>query len=279
MMSEAAALSRIDWGGNCEEVVEPLTGTARHPLSSPWPCNLRKELSEAGERFDKKWVKGHPVNKYDVSHLVLSNRCNRGAGRNSRCRPKSLRGSGRALFYDLGSSHFGRMIKLPDHTSANSSWSAPRLPGGYGPSIPLFYAMFARNCIEFDAIWAWEARHMPDWWRTVPEVMRKKLTFINEPVNLTEASALGVLETTALPEDFVVFKVDIDSPNIELSLVHAIANRPELSRLVDEFFFEYHLFVDDALPWKKGFANSTVAEALELMQRLRRLGIRAHFWV
>lgn len=278
-MSEAAALSRIRWRGDCEEVLEPLTGMARHPLSSPWPCDLRKELSEAGGRFDKKWVKGHPVNKYDVSHLVLSNRCNLSAGRRSRCRPHSLRGSGRALFYDLGSSIFGRMIELPDHTSAQGARSAPRLPGGYGPSIPLFYAMFARNCIEFDAIWAWEARHMPNWWRSVPEVMRKKLTFFNEPVNLTDASALGVLEATSRPEDFVVLKVDIDSPNIELSLVHAIANRPELSRLVDELFFEYHLVVDDARTRPKGFANSTVAEALDLMQRLRRLGVRAHFWV
>ena len=93
----------------------------------------------------------------------------------------------------------------------------------------------------------------------------------------------------ASPEDFVVVKVDIDTPAAELTIMEAIADRPEIAALVDEIFFEYHLRVDDASPagakCDAGFAQDaegrcdTPADALELMTRLRRLGIRSHFWI
>ena len=67
-------------------------------------------------------------------------------------------------------------------------------------------------------------------------------------------------------------------------------NEPQLSALVDEVFFEYHLRVDDASPprqatcGKRSAQNAegrcdTPTDAIELMQKLRRLGIRSHFWI
>ena len=48
----------------------------------------------------------------------------------------------------------------------------------------------------------------------------------------------------ASPEDFVVVKVDIDTPAAELTIMEAIADRPEIAALVDEIFFEYHFYFD-----------------------------------
>ena len=51
-------------------------------------------------------------------------------------------------------------------------------------------------------------------------------------------SFLRLLLATASVEDFVVVKVDIDG-GPELAIVEAIAERPELARLVDELYFEF----------------------------------------
>lgn len=49
---------------------------------------------------------------------------------------------------------------------------------------------------------------------------------------------LEVLRRVARPGDFVVFKLDIDTPFVELPLVAQLENDPQLASLVDIFFFE-----------------------------------------
>ena len=83
----------------------------------------------------------------------------------------------------------------------------------------------------------------------------------------------------ASPEDFVVVKVDIDTSAIELALVEAIAERPEVAALVDELYFEYHFYYDGMnFGWGKAVSGD-VDTAMGLMHRLRALGIRSHFWI
>ena len=61
---------------------------------------------------------------------------------------------------------------------------------------------------------------------------------------------------------------------------HIFPERP------DELFFEYHFYEDYRTGWYFGWfftplqirSAPTVDDALALMQRLRALGIRAHFW-
>lgn len=124
---------------------------------------------------------------------------------------------------------------------------------------------------------------------------------------------LSYLSSTARPEDFVVVKVDIDTPakaglgaaspdvSLEKSIVNALATSP-YAALVDEVYFEYHFNFgtyaghspwgdpECALPgvpcWWDNRANAsskyfadTVDDALALMRKLREAGIRSHFWV
>ena len=82
----------------------------------------------------------------------------------------------------------------------------------------------------------------------------------------------------ASPEDFVVVKVDIDTPAAELTIMEAIADRPEIAALVDEIFFEYHFYFDGRyIGWEP--VHNDVDDALRLMLRLRQAGVRAHFWI
>ena len=105
----------------------------------------------------------------------------------------------RALFFDLGCSVYSGKVRL----DAGS---------GDGPSLPLFYQLYERNCIAFDRLYGWEAApHDPArWWRDVPAWMRAKLTFFNEPVQAE--NFLAFLRAHAHVDDVVVLKVDIDSP-------------------------------------------------------------------
>ena len=94
---------------------------------------------------------------------------------------------------------------------------------------------------------------------------------------------LDVLRHAATPDDFVVVKVDFDSPRIESSLVRAIANLRPLSLLVDEVLFEYHFRTSPNFGWggliSKTSINATVDDALLLMSELRAAGVRSHFWI
>ena len=42
-------------------------------------------------------------------------------------------------------------------------------------------------------------------------------------------------------EDFVMFKLDIDTPSVELPIIKALLEDEEALSLIDEMFFEYHV--------------------------------------
>ena len=132
--------------------------------------------------------------------------------------------------------------------------------------------------------------NLTDWWRPVPADVAPRLTFYNVPVTTkdvphTNSSFLSRLRETASAEDFVGLKVDIDHVPTEIPLVQAIADRKDISRLVDEIFFEYHFYFDNLdFGWQTqhgggSYTTKTVDDALALMQKLRRRGIRSHWWI
>lgn len=263
---EAAVLSKLACADGRQEYLEPLTGMARHPLAQ---VGCKVDEAKHGVVFS--------AGLFDINYLVLHNQCGRRRANASR----TAHGHRQNLFYDLGASAYAGAVDLDNGF-------------GLGPSVPLFYGLYQRNCIEFDRIWAFEySKFDPqDYWRAVPAQMRGKLTFLNIPVPLEPDSngVLSLLEATAKPQDFVVLKVDIDNGPIEESIVRAIARNPRLADLVDELFFEYHFYGeppefsfgwgtrnDPAQP--SSWTNATVATALGLMRELREAGIRSHFWI
>lgn len=210
---------------------------------------------------------------FDITYLVLQNACNQ---------PVHQTQKARHLFYDLGASAYAGSIDLQHGF-------------GLGPSVPLFLKLYERNCIDFDQIWAWEYTKIDPvkYWSSVPAHVRGKLHFLNVPVprEPDPNGALALLRATARPEDFVAMKVDVDNSAVEESVVWAIANDPLLAILVDELFFEYHFYGEPRNEFQFGWGvqnnpsnayswtNATAATAVDLMHRLRRRGIRSHFWI
>ena len=123
------------------------------------------------------------------------------------------------------------------------------------------------------------------WWKRVPNATRRVLNFINKPVTAKEF--LDTLEKEAKPEDFVVLKLDIDTPGLEDEVIRAIIGTPRLSDLIDELLYENHVnlrWLSDPTKAKRevegrGMSSITVQEAVATMQQLRARGIRSHFWV
>lgn len=215
---------------------------ARHPFAATG-CKLKTPL----------------VSIFDTSYLRIAK---------SRCDARSDDTAKRkAVILDMGCSVYGKKIKR-----AQAS--------GLGPSMPLFESWYEDNCFAIDKIVGWEARHMnlTMWWKKVDPSTKEKLTFYNYPVT-PEHFEKTLLETAAA-DKYVVVKLDIDHPQTEHKIMEVVEKR---ANLVDELFFEYHFWFD-SLNFGWGNLNSikstrNVDTALRHMERLRRKGIRAHFWV
>jgi hypothetical protein len=306
---ESDVLSRFE-GRGCTEFIEPLTGLGRHPWAQSLGCKGRWPPSTPPNKLR---------NKYSIDHLVIANHCGGSAQQGKRercggderlvapygrCRSESILAAlpttrtttrrspcctgGRNLFFDLGCSVYGRQASLRKGIATGS---------GLGTSLQLFTALYSKNCIDFDRLFAWEAHaYEPQaWWKYVPARMRARLTFFNVPVTTGMApndpgNFLSLLNETATPDDFVVVKIDIDTPDIEARIVRAIADNPAWAVLVDELFFEYHYHwigghsphgnsLQNTNRSAPNYVNATVDDAMSLMHKLRAQGVRSHFWV
>ena len=286
--------------GDCASPIEPLTGMLRHPLTRG-VCNISVEE----QLFKRHYFHSAHTTLLNITYILLENSCKH------TCRRR--RKHPRNLLYDLGSagydiswsvrakyaSKYGReqIGRSRNASESEQDWVAGVMQArlqktdsitAVSSSIPLFRSLYRRNCIEFDGIFAWEppGPHAPNplaWMERVPHADRHMVHFYNEFVNSTDDSALGVLKRTARPDDFVVFKLDIDSPATEEEILQRLLAEPELRSLIDEFIFEYHGSVEDTAVEAKnaggGQSAGTVAHGMQMMGALRRYGIRAHFWV
>jgi len=87
-------------------------------------------------------------------------------------------------------------------------------------------------------------------------------------------------------EDFVSFKLDVDTSSVEIPLVMELVASTELLQLVDEFFFELHFHCeimkycgwDDKMPEKMDWLRLDRVSTLSLFADMRSKGMRAHIW-
>lgn len=113
-----------------------------------------------------------------------------------------------------------------------------------------------------------------------------RLSYFNLPISSepsSPANPLAWLRALATADDYVVFKLDIDTPRIERQIVEQLLASPELAALVDDFFWEHTVTGGPKLTrrWPSGTSapEETLQQSYGLFTRLRRAGIRAHAWV
>jgi hypothetical protein len=139
---------------------------------------------------------------------------------------RSLKRHSRIVFFDLGAS-----LKFKNYNG--------------GPPIYL-YNLYRKFGFPFDHIYAYEITPTPpnEVFAQLPEELLPSYHWINVGVNATPGSYLNPF-TTLLREyredDLVIVKLDIDTPELEIPLAHQLLSDPKLLRLVDHFYFEYHV--------------------------------------
>ena len=109
--------------------------------------------------------------------------------------------------------------------------------------------------------------------------------YFNVPVETAQdakANPLRALKSLGSVDDFIVVKVDIDTPSIEEPLIAQILDDEGLSELIDELYFERHVLLSPMSKWWATGLNDTgcaVQDSYALFHALRQRGIRAHSWV
>ena len=161
----------------------------------------------------------------------------------------------------------------------------------YSSSLLWLNCIYKQHNITFDRIYGWESSLLEPtaFWNEVPKELLAKYHFYNAPMSADIShgnSPLRVIKQMAKPEDFVSFKLDIDTPAVEVATVLQLLENPELYSLVDEFFFELHFrcSVMMGCGWGKKIPKEVQGlqlsrkSAMELFVNLRKRGIRSHFW-
>jgi hypothetical protein len=120
--------------------------------------------------------------------------------------------------------------------------------------------------------------------------VRPNYHFYNVPVSATHSetsvSPNRFIKDIALPQDFVAYKLDIDTMEVEVPLALELLSDPHLIGLVDEFFFELHFQCDimkhcgwgDKIPAEHAGLKLDRYSAMDFFRKLRVAGVRAHIW-
>merc|ERR1719183_358800 len=115
-------------------------------------------------------------------------------------------------------------------------------------AMNFFTNQYEKRGISFDQIYVWEAtkQGVEAYWAGTPAPIRQKwqsrLTFYDgvpcDPQD-TQNNPAARLATECRPDDFCAFKLDIDTPSIELPIVQQLLESPTIGQVLDEVFFEH----------------------------------------
>lgn len=174
-------------------------------------------------------------------------------------------GKSKTFLFDAGASH----------------WSQ----GAGGPSLSYFASVWKRYGFNWTHIEGWEGgTTVAKFQASVPQEWRSRTHFHKEWISTSpnkQPFVPDVIRATVSKEDYVVFKLDIDSKSVETAIVDYMLSHPDTLRYIDEFIWEQH--VDNYL-MAGNWGNSqdmskTIYDSYQYFLKLRKLGVRAHSWV
>lgn len=183
--------------------------------------------------------------------------------------PPQLTRKERAYYFDAGA----------------SEWNG----GLGGPSLSYFHALWNRSGVVFDETHAFEAETEPSkFQRSVPRELQDQVFYrkcfvsssVEEETNDSPFIPRMILNKTR-ENDYVLFKLDIDSPGVENGSIEFILSHPNPQ--VDELFWEHHAVGNYLMrpnwgPYEDQ-DRKTLKQSYDIFLRLRQKGIRAHSWV
>lgn len=241
------------------QYIEPLIGLLRDPLTICQHGNVPAELRVDGEAAiqSKRFFLLGPSAPYANFQ---------GSAAIPTIAPWLHKSGSQKILVDLGASLFN---------------------GGDNPNTPTnllgarwFYEYFRSKSLQFDRLVAFEfVQHPPiKYWSQIPDDIIGKMTFINVGVESSgKFNPWNILKSIASVTDYVVIKLDIDTPPLENALMQQIVNDSSISSLIDEMFFEMHVTVNEMIPYW-GAQPGNLKDSYVLFTKLRHLGIRMHSW-
>eukprot|EP00981_Chlorochromonas_danica_P009269 scaffold2582_cov162-Ochromonas_danica.AAC.38 len=242
------------------EFIEPITVHARHPFSF-FQFNPEAKQALASNPVQPTV----PAFRIDTDYVLLKDGHNLEL-ENSYAHTNVL--NPKRYFFDAGTNLF----------SSGMTW---------------FVCGYQQKGIVFDEIFGWEyvVIYPPFFWKDVPSKIAPVYHFYNVPVQAekdTPHSVTRFIQQTARKEDFVSFKLDIDTASVEVPIALRILREKGLIDLIDEYFFELHFnceflcYTDGAWgdpppPEIDGLRMDRLG-ALNYFLDLRKEGLRAHIW-
>jgi hypothetical protein len=177
--------------------IEPLVGALRHPY---FYCFPDKTGDETNSNFllNKNYML--PIMPFEIFPSIRQNK---------------------AILFDLGASTY--------------------LAGAGGASQSWFVDTYSSLNVDFDRVYAWEAATIPpnEIFESVPPKVLNSLSYFNVPADPSPGALhnpLRILLENTSPDDFVVFKIDIDFSPVESSFIRQIIDNKEISRWVSLLF-------------------------------------------
>lgn len=163
-----------------------------------------------------------------------------------------------------------------------SQWSK----GLGGPSLSYFADVWARNGIVWEHIEAWDCKGPEDtFYASVPPEWKEKVSYHQKCISTDpsiEPFVPSVIRNTRKPNDYVLFKLDIDSKEVETAIVdYLLSSDNNDLDYIDEFLWEQHVDSYILAPnwaWTMDMSK-TLADSYDYFLRLRNRGVRAHSWV
>ena len=174
-------------------------------------------------------------------------------------------GRSKTFLFDAGASH----------------WSQ----GAGGPSLSYFASVWKRYGFNWAHIEGWEGgTTMTKFYATVPQEWRSRTHFHQKWISTSpnkQPFVPDIIRSVASKEDYVVFKLDIDSKSVETSIVEYMLSHPDAISYIDEFVWEHHVnnYLMTANWGNTQDMSKTIADSYQYFIKLRKQGIRAHSWV
>lgn len=151
------------------------------------------------------------------------------------------------------------------------------------PTLSL-YNLYHKFGLQFDHIYAYEKTPAtPERaFSLIPEQYLPAYHWINVGVNATVGSYLNPFTTILqkfTPDDLIIVKLDIDTSWLELPLAKQLLDDEKLHNLVDQFYFEHHVFMKELGHIWTSSRSGSIKESLQLFTGLRQQGVASHSWV
>jgi hypothetical protein len=146
-----------------------------------------------------------------------------------------------------------------------------------------FVDRYAAFNLTFDHIYAFEfvKRDPGVVFRDIPLHVLSRYSYMNVGVEDSIDSRFNVwniVRNVAQASDHVTVKIDIDSPDIEESLIEQFKRSSELLSLVDEVFYEDHVDTSVMYPFWGRNIKRKLSDSYGDFLYLRQRGIRMHSW-